>query len=208
MNRLDELLMGQERIITKRNITEDMHELLPLIEEESQLKANLKKPNIKLLDKGLFFTYNYPLLNHPVFLGGKYGIKENTFYFPRKFYGNEDYLKKCVAHELVHYFQHFNFPELRHHSKWEKPFKFLKEGDAELVSNNISKKYFSEIKWAREEIRIFLEECGLIEDYEEFGLPYTKGEEILREKFNGERKSINSLYTLSLKELAEVFNLQ
>jgi len=230
MNKLDELLVGKEMKLSEDQLRTYISEIIPLVEEESKLKSNLKKYQIKFLRRKDIVSCQNKELNHQFFVCGRYShdIPSNPkFVFPSKFYGNEDLLKGVIAHEIVHNIQYNNFTyllnflfddpsvslgdsySLNELDQRQLASDLLIEGDADLLSHDLSKKHFPDRKrsLSDEQLNNFLEENGLKEEYLAKKYCYKAGEAILREKFNGDRNLINPLYLLEPQELIDIFGL-
>ena len=120
-----------------------------------------------------------------------------------------------ISHEVMHNAQFEIFPYLitltsnlkkalktnpndENLKKEKKSLDYLIEGDARLVENNLSKRYFSiQGDYFAKLKSIFGEEKDSV---------YTAGERILRDKFKGNRKDINELYTAPIEELVKIFS--
>ncbi|MCR4327397.1 MAG: hypothetical protein NUV46_02350 [Nanoarchaeota archaeon] len=205
--------------LTKKLVWNFLHEIKPLVEENSELKCDLEKTKLKL-------THNVIL---PMFLG-EGSIKNALIYHyhldggyifcfdqlrvvNRKF--EEKELKGLLAHELMHNAQFYSFPKLYENIKCDpnfggvsgknSPLEILMEGDANLIGNEFGEGKAPKIP------KIILKFIG--EDYyqkfsdKNYTDIYEKGEKILREKFNNgkDRKSINELYTAPIEELEKIF---
>lgn len=186
-------------------ITEDyarkvIEEVAPLVEEESQLKTDLKECEIVMFK-------NHPLDNPSRRIIGEYSPFDNSFLFPNKFRGNGEAFKMITSHELTHNAQFSTFPKLLetdlYYTKYFgvnkiSPTKKLIEGDAMLVERNIGKKYFKNAKgtlWGIPLIPIKILEVD----------KFSPCANILEKKFNGNRKDINELYTAPIEELVKIF---
>ena len=204
-------------ILTEDYVRKTIEEVAPLIEEESQLKCNLIDYSVDLLtfkkiakDRGCSLKSAHKL----------YGSYKHNYFgglpelmFPKKYLGNLDLFKKTVSHECFHNAQFSNFPyfyiqyndpEFCPQNISEENFLFslrcLADGDATLIENILSKKYFKNPHLIYKNRRVL----GINKNV------YLHGEKVLRQKFNDgkDRKGINELYSAPVEELVKIFGVR
>jgi len=206
--------------LTESYIREKIEEAKPLVEEEMQLMSNLENYDILILSaeeisfktgrtikevKMCKGTYNSPILyGNPQFI-----------YIPN-FKGNEFSFRSNIFHEITHNIQSSNFKDLyfllgkykydtlNFYKETSIACKCLIEGDACLVQNSLSKRLGESDKIIHKKLSKKERE----RNYEKL-FPYIHGEKILRQKANGgeDRDLINKLYTSSLQEIIDFFEL-
>jgi len=186
--------------LTKNYFKKSVKEIIPLVEEISKLECNLKRHSFHL-DCKAFQKNEFAL--------AKYSPSMKNISILKNFPGNSDTSKCTIGHELMHNAQYSTFPILEGRINvfnfiWKKsslsdsPLIKLIEGDATFVERKLSEKYFKNLRWEKNSIVYF----GFDETKSE---NYLSWEKILREKFNGNRKDINELYTAPIKELVKIF---
>lgn len=182
-------------------------EVLPKVEEESELKCDIIGLKISLFNFKDYDEEKNKIKNY-----ARYFINE-FFYYPSKelkikefLLGNMDYLKIGIGHELMHNAQHNNFPTLFNKSYKIQDLDYLIEGDATLIENFLTEKYYPNPK---SKGALFVDVLDRLffsneEDY------YGVGERILKEKFNNgkNRKGINRLYKKSIKDILKIFEIE
>lgn len=191
--------------LTKTLVEDCIDEVLPKIENETQLKCNTNNLTVSLFNFKDYDEEKGKIKNYASYFlyVAEYDDKTNNIKIKESFLGNTDYLKTIVGHELMHNAQHNNFPNL--YKKPQNELNYLFEGDATLIENNLAEKYYPNWKAQGDFLILPLEKLFFPneEDY------YRVGEEILRKKFNNgkNRKGINKLYKKSVEDILGIFEL-
>jgi len=186
--------------LTKEYITNCIEEVAPLVEEISGLECDLTDLNLIILPKNKLKKITPGVASYR---------SKNNFAIGNRFLGNEEFTKLLLGHELVHSAQDNSFPEFcntlevvnriwkENHSTVSSLTKLI-EGDASLIEQELSDKYFKNAK-------MNLLRFPLIPSSWVIPSDYFSWEETLRKKFNGNRRDINELYTAPIEELVKIF---
>ena len=181
-----------------------IEEVVPLVEEESKLKCNLKNFGVILLSKSRLEEYTKIEDSF-----GGYVTGTNLFLLFNEPIGNEEATKLVLGHEVTHHAQDNSFPnfydgvsvlEKQRKIKHDRlsPLMKLIEGDATFIERKLKEKYFKHAMMSIGE--------SPMAPYEFFqDLDYLSWAETLRKKFNGNRRDINELYTAPIEELVKIF---
>jgi|APSaa5957512535_1039671.scaffolds.fasta_scaffold02074_7 hypothetical protein len=208
--------------ITKDLVRKTIQEVAPLVEEESKLTTNLEQYRVILKTPEEIASARNISISLAETFTGSYKIDfQNPHIFDRRFIFSKNFncitktFKVLVSHEVMHNAQLEAFPpfinlryNLKEALKNNPSNQILKrenmsldcliEGDATLIANSLSKRYFPICGK-------YFDKLKSIFDKEEDSV-YNKGERILRDKFKGNRKDINELYTAPIEELVKIFS--
>ena len=186
--------------LTKEYVKKCIEEVAPLVEEISGLECDLTDLNLIILPKNELKSITPGVASYR---------SKNNFLIGNRSLGNEEFTKLILGHELVHNAQDNSFPGFSDLRKsfiklWKEnhstvsPFTKLGEGDATLIEQGLSNKYFKNAK-------INFLRIPLIPNHWLMPQDYLSWAETLRKKFNGNRKDINELYTAPIEELVKIF---
>ncbi|PJE81881.1 hypothetical protein COU58_00130 [Candidatus Pacearchaeota archaeon CG10_big_fil_rev_8_21_14_0_10_32_42] len=179
-----------------------IEEVVPLVEEISELKCDLE-------NFGVFPLSKEKLEKATKITGSVAGYipGTNIFVILEESRGDENFIKILLGHEITHHAQDYSFPNFYSFKevfdkKWKynsiSPLTRLIEGDATLIEQELSDRYFKNAKINFLGIPLIPQNWLMSPDY----LSWAK---ILQKKFNGNRKDINELYTAPIEELVKIF---
>ena len=192
-------------LLNKDQVFEKIKEAAPRVEDITKLKTDLNGLEVNLLKRREIiknedgnFLQRYA---SGIFDSALYNYNPKGIDLPKLVFGNEDEFGLTIGHELVHNIQSSNFPQF-----YENPFNvteldYFAEGDASLVEDILYEKFYQNAKVFGDSIfrflnnLIFPEDCNL----------YDRSKEILKKKFNGNRKDINELYAAPIEEFKKIF---
>ena len=186
--------------LTKEYVKKCIEEVAPLVEEISGLECDLTDLNLIILPKNELKSITPGVASYR---------SKNNFSIGNRSLGNEEFTKLILGHELVHNAQDNSFPGFSDLRKsfiklWRKnhstvsPLIRLEEGDATLIEQELSNKYFKYAKINFLKIPLIPSNWLMPQDYLSWA-------ETLRKKFNGNRRDINELYTAPIEELVKIF---
>ena len=186
--------------LTKEYVKKCIEEVAPLVEEISGLECDLTDLNLIILPKNELKCITPGVASYR---------SKNNFLIGNRSLGNEEFTKLILGHELVHNAQDNSFPwfsDLRESfiKLWRKnhstvsPLIRLEEGDATLIEQELSNKYFKYAKINFLKIPLIPSNWLMPQDYLSWA-------ETLRKKFDGNRRDINELYTAPIEELVKIF---
>ncbi|MCR4327702.1 MAG: hypothetical protein NUV46_03925 [Nanoarchaeota archaeon] len=180
--------------LTEKLVRKIIEESIPVVEEENKLKTELDDYLVTLWGG---FQNGY--IHRP---------KQKFLICPGLIEGKKE-LKSIMFHEVFHNAQNSNFKDIFELYENLRKYKIVKnlvkkaysircliEGDATLIERNLSKKYLNYDPYVGVNLELLKNN---LDDY------HVHGEKILREKFKGNRKDINELYTAPVEELVKIF---